>query len=45
MELEDKESKNEFGLVGAGIGGGFNHTSELCVMKFEEALAGPDAEE
>ena len=45
MELEDEESKNECGLVGAGIGGGFNHTSELHVMKFEEALAGPDAEE
>ena len=24
---------DEFGLVGVGIGGGFNHTSELHVMK------------
>jgi hypothetical protein len=28
----------EFGLIGAGIGGGFLNTSELHVMKFDEAM-------
>ena len=30
-------------MVGAGIGGGFEHTSELRPMKYEEAMAGPKA--
>ena len=34
----------EMQAVGAGIGGGFEHTSELKVMKYEEALASPDKE-
>ena len=28
--------------VGAGLGGGFENTSELKVMKYAEAMAGPD---
>jgi hypothetical protein len=33
---------HKLGLIGADIGGGFTHTSELKVMKFKEAMAGPD---
>jgi hypothetical protein len=36
---------HELGLIGAGIGGGFVHTSELKVMKYKEAMAGPDKEQ
>jgi hypothetical protein len=32
----------EFGLIGAGIGGGFINTSELHVMKYDEAMTKPD---
>lgn len=32
----------EFGFVGAGIGGGFDNTNELHVMKFNEAMASAD---
>ncbi len=35
----------EFGLVGAGIGGGFVNTSELHVMKFNEAMLTGDKKE
>ena len=34
----------EIQAVGAGIGGGFDHTSELKVMKYEEAINSPDRE-
>ena len=34
----------EIQAVGAGIGGGFEHTSELKVMKYEEAINSPDKE-
>ena len=34
----------EIQAVGAGIGGGFDHTSELKVMKYEEAINSPDKE-
>ena len=30
--------------MGAGIGGGFAHTTELIPMKYKEAMSGPDAE-
>lgn len=36
---------NELGCVGAGVGGGFEHTSELHVMKFDEAMASGNAAE
>jgi hypothetical protein len=32
----------EFGLIGAGIGGGFVNTSELHVLKFDEAMTKTD---
>jgi hypothetical protein len=32
----------EFGLIGAGIGGGFENTSELHVMKYNEAMTKDD---
>jgi hypothetical protein len=31
----------EYSNVGAGIGGGFEHTSELKPMKYKEANNGP----
>ena len=33
---------DEISGVGAGLGGGFNNTSELRVMKYAEAVNGPD---
>jgi hypothetical protein len=36
------EEIDEVGLVGAGIGGGFEHTGELKVMKYKEAMSSPD---
>ena len=40
-ELDDKETKNiEIAAVGAVLGGKFDHTSKLKVMKFKEALIG-----
>ena len=46
MELgkgfENMKECVEFGCVGAGIGGGFDHTSELHVMKYGEAMASSD---
>jgi hypothetical protein len=35
------EEINEVGLVGAGIGGGFEHTGELKAMKYKEAMNSP----
>jgi Reverse transcriptase (RNA-dependent DNA polymerase) len=35
----------EFALVGAGIGGGFGHTSELDIKKYNEALKSNDLDE
>ena len=35
---------DELGCVGAGLGGGFNHTSELHVMKFKQAMRSTNKE-
>jgi hypothetical protein len=35
-------SNVEMGFMGAGIGGGFINTQELHVMKYNEAMKGPD---
>jgi hypothetical protein len=35
----------EMALVGAGIGGGFGHTSELDVKKYNEALRSNDLDD
>ena len=32
----------EIAAEGAGLGGGFDHTSELKVKKFKEVMNGPD---
>lgn len=52
MDKEDIEYKTvqdvynkECAMVGAGIGGGFQNTKELRVMKFKEAMANDDEEE
>ena len=34
----------ELGLVGASVGSGFNHTSELHVMTYDQVLASLDTE-
>ena len=39
------EENVEISLVGAGVGGGFENTSELKVMNYREAMQSPDAEE
>ena len=44
-KVDDTELKNiEIAEVGAGLGGGFNHTCELKVMKFKEVVNGPDGD-
>ena len=44
-EIESFENAtSELALVGAGVGGGFENTQELHVMKYDEAMAGPDAD-
>ena len=40
----DTTAIDEIIAVGAGIGGGFDHTSELRPMKYEEAMASPKAQ-
>ena len=37
--------ESEVALVGAAMGGGFQHTSELKPMNYKEAMDGPEAEE
>jgi hypothetical protein len=44
MNKKKKVDEPEFGLVGAGIGGGFENTAELKVMKFDKAMSGPNKE-
>ena len=34
--------KDELGCVGAGLSGGFDHTSELHIMKFKQAMKAAD---
>ena len=36
---------DKLGFVGAGLGGGFNHTSELHAMKFKQAMRSTDKEQ
>jgi hypothetical protein len=42
--MMDVGHEDEFGLVGAALGGGFVNTAELHPMKYSEAMAGPDKE-
>ena len=35
----------ELGLIGAGVGGGIKHTSELKVLNYKKAIQSPDADE
>ncbi len=37
--------QSEFGCAGAGLGGGFINTSELHVMKYNQAMATPEAKQ
>ena len=45
IEEIDSSMVEEMMAVGAGIGGGFDHTSELRPMKYEEAMATPKAKQ
>jgi hypothetical protein len=38
------DSVSEYINIGAGVGGGITNTNELRVMKYHEALNGPDGE-
>ena len=40
-----KAANIEVSLVGAGVGGGFGHTSEIKVVKYKEAMARKDAKD
>ena len=46
---EDEETfyeiKSELANVGAGVGGGFDHSSELKPMNYKQAMASSDKEE
>jgi hypothetical protein len=42
---EGEFAPGEMACVGAGLGGGFTNTKELHVMKFDQAMAGADAEQ
>jgi len=42
MEEVDKVHLQEYACVGAGIGGGFQNTKELHIMKYKEAMDTPD---
>ena len=44
-EVNNKIQFQEYACVGAGIGGGFQNTKELHVMKFKEAMSSPNKEE
>ena len=35
----------ELALIGAGVGGGIKHTSELKVLNYKRAMQSPDADE
>ena len=35
----------ELALIGAGIGGGIKHSSQLKVLNYKKAMRSPDAEE
>jgi hypothetical protein len=41
---EGESAPGELACVGAGIGGGFVNTKELHVMKYDQAINGPDKE-
>jgi len=41
-EIESIRESLEFANVGAGLGGGFEHTSELKVLKYKEAMKSAD---
>ena len=43
-KLDDETKNIEIADVGAGLGGGFNHTIELKVMKFKEAINRPESD-
>jgi hypothetical protein len=42
---QEEFAPGEMACVGAGLGGGFTNTSELHVMKHDEAMAGPAVKE
>ena len=46
MKMETKSASyfSEAMAVGAGTGGGFENTNKLKVMKYREAVNGPDGE-
>ena len=44
-ESDDEDAIMEQALVGAGIGGGFNHTSQLTAKKYNETMKEDDVDE
>ena len=43
LSLLTTETKNEYGLVGVALGGGFGNTKKLKHLKYDEAMKTPDA--
>ena len=41
-EVDEDENEGEWGMVGAGLGGGFDVTTELHVMKYKQAMKSVD---
>jgi hypothetical protein len=44
LNMEVHTAITEYASVGAGLGGGFDNTMELKVMKYDEAINGPDGD-
>ena len=45
MDPDELEDDNEYGFVGAGLGGGFDVTTELHVMKYKQAMQSSEKNE
>ncbi len=42
--FDNNNRYSKYSNVGAALGGGFKNMKELCPMKYDEAISGPDGE-